>query len=109
MNHAMSVLKRRDQTDSECQHLGDINELVMTPCEKLVDMPETPPPTRPSELPPRKKIGVYVNFFEEPDSPNTPRLLTPRTPDVHQNMINLEIPRGSELYVNYEKFHFDSH
>jgi hypothetical protein len=106
----MSVRERRDQTDSECRHLGDIHELVMTPCEKLVDMPpDTPQPTRPFELPPRKKIGVYVNFFEEPDSPNTQCLSSPRTPDVHENMINIEIPRGSELYLNYEKFHFDSH
>jgi hypothetical protein len=32
--------------------------------------------------------------------------LTPKTPDVNENMINLSIPTGSYLYVNYQKYNF---
>ena len=108
--HEMTDLKKRACSDN-VNYLSDIYELVMTPCESTTDLPETPPTqceiskTTPNE----KKTDIYVNFFEEPVTPNTPRTLTPitpRTPDVNENMINLTIPRGRNLYVNYEKFNF---
>lgn len=82
--------------------LSDIYELVMTPCETSSEMPETIPTT--IQLTPKRK-NVYVNFFED-DEPLTPKLSTPKTPDANDNTIHVKIPRGSELYVNYQKHNF---
>jgi hypothetical protein len=99
----MSDLKKDDHFDISENRLSDIYELVMTPCDNTQDLLETPRTPVEKSGTPKKKTDIYVNFFEEP---NTPKTLTPRTPDVNENMINLVIPRGSELYVNYEKFNF---
>ncbi len=96
--YEMSELKKHEQSENR---LSDIYELVMTPCDNTQDLPETP--VEALGTPSTKKTCIYLNFFEEP---NTPTSLTPRTPDVNENMINLVIPRGSNLYVNYEKFNF---
>ncbi len=109
MHREMAAFQSDDaQPDSSSdRRLSDVYELVMTPCETSVDLPDTPPSPPNARLAKRK--DVYVNFFSEPTSPSgatTPILLTPRTPDVHETVIHLEIPKGSEVYVNYEPFHF---
>ena len=96
--YEMSDLKKNEYSNVSENRLSDIYELVMTPCDNTQDLPETP--VEVLGTPSIKKTGIYVNFFEEPNTP------TSLTPDVNENMINLVIPRGSELYVNYEKYNF---
>jgi hypothetical protein len=48
-----------------------------------------------------KKRNIYVNFFEDSNTPTTPR-----TPDVNENVINVPITKGSNIYVNYQHFDF---
>ena len=96
--YEMSDLKKNEYSNVSENRLSDIYELVMTPCDNTQDLPETPVEMLGTTS--TKKTGIYVNFFEEPNTP------TSLTPDVNENMINLVIPRGSELYVNYEKFNF---
>ena len=94
--HEMSELQKEEQNRIN-KNLSNIYELVMTPCENMPDtfsISQSLPNTR-------KKLDVYVNFFEDIDSP-----LTPKTPDINENLINLSIPKGSDLYVNYQKYNF---
>lgn len=91
-NHEMSNLKKEDSIIF-ADNLSDIYELVMTPCNNSLEMPETSV----SSVPPPHRKNVYVNFFED-NSPNTPR-----TPDANSNTFHVMIPKGSDLYVNYEK------
>ena len=93
-NHEMSNLKK-EESIIFANNLSDIYELVMTPCDNSPEMPETEHPS--VSVPPQKKKNVYVNFFED-DIP-----LTPRTPDANSNTFHVMIPKGSNLYVNYEK------
>jgi hypothetical protein len=81
--------------------LSDIYELVMTPCETSSEMPENMPTTLPINTPPNKK-NVYINLFED-EQPLTPKF---STSDTNDNMIHVKIPRGSELYVNYNKYNY---
>ncbi len=98
-DHEMSE-RRKQEIIQFNNNLSDIHELVMTPCENVQDMPETF--SNNIELPDtRKKVGVYLNFFEDDETPRTPR-----TPDINKNTINLSIPKGCEIYVNYEKYNF---
>ena len=99
-NNCREMSERKKQERLElAKNLSDIYELVMTPCENVPDMPETF--SNVEKEPIRKKLGIYVNFVEDMDSP-----LTPRTPDVNENMINLSIPKGRDVYVNYQKYNF---
>ena len=97
-DHEMSALKKED-TILFANNLSDIYELVMTPCDNSPEIPETPPTI--VSLPPPKRKSVYVNFFEDNNVPDSP--VTPRTPDANSNTFNLMIPKGSDLYINYEK------
>ena len=63
-------------------------------------MPETPKNLLQVDLY-EKKRNIYVNFFEDSNTPTTPR-----TPDVNENMINVPITKGSNIYVNYKHFDF---
>ena len=90
----MSNLKKEDSIIF-ADNLSDIYELVMTPCDNSPEMPETIQDS--VSVPPPHRKNVYVNFFED-DSP-----LTPRTPDANSNTFHVMIPKGSNLYVNYEK------
>jgi hypothetical protein len=92
----MSELRKEDNLKVN-KNLSDIYELVMTPCETISDTSSNIIKIQQ----PRKNLDVYVNFFEDMDGP-----LTPKTPDVNENMINLSIPKGSYLYVNYQKYNF---
>jgi hypothetical protein len=85
-----------------------IYELVMTPYDTSYDTFSDivqPLPITPT-LSERRK-SIYVNFFEvdEPNTPSTPELSTPR--DVNDNTIHLKIPKGSNVYLNYERHYFD--
>ncbi len=96
------MLNIRKESPVNNYDLSDIYELVLTPCETSSDMPETIHnniPTTP------KRKNIYVNFFED-DECLTPKLSTPKTPDANENTIHVKIPRGSEIYVNYEKHNF---
>ena len=84
--------------------LSDIYELVMTPCETSSEMPETMPTTLPINISSSKTKNVYINFFEDDVMPLTPKL---STPDANENTINVKIPRGREIYVNYNKYNFN--
>lgn len=97
-NHEMSNVKKEDEIIFS-NNLSDIYELVMTPCDNSPEMPETAYPmlTLPPVVPSSKRKNVYINFFED----NTPD--TPRTPDANSNTFHVMIPKGSDLYVNYEK------
>ena len=95
----------QDSVVNNQHNLNDIYELVMTPCETSSDMPEQLSKTLPISIPVPKRKNVYVNFFED-DTPSTPELSTPRTPDANENTIHIKIPRGSDLYVNYQKHNF---
>jgi hypothetical protein len=111
MHQEMSDLKSDEKADLSDRRLSDVYELVMTPCETSVDMDMPDDTPSPPKVAHRKKMDVYVNFYSEPTSPHgptTPSVLTPRTPDVHEKVIHIEIPQGFELYVNYEPFTFDS-
>ena len=94
-NHEMSNLKKEDSIIF-ANNLSDIYELVMTPCDNSPEMPETTE-NNVSVQPPTKRKNVYINFFED----NSP--VTPRTPDANSNTLHVMIPKGSDLYVNYEK------
>lgn len=97
--HEMSAIKKEEIQSERC--LSNTYELVMTPCEVTDDMPETPKPSTGSSnnLPPKRNI--YVNFFEDSNTPTTPK-----TPDVNENMINVPITKGCSVYVNYQHFDF---
>ena len=97
-NHEMSNLKK-EELIIFANNLSDIYELVMTPCDNSPEMPETAHPT--VSVPPSKRKNVYINFFEDNNVPDSP--VTPRTPDANSNTFNLMIPKGSDLYINYEK------
>jgi len=97
-NHEMSNLKKEDEIIF-ANNLSDIYELVMTPCDNSPEMPETAHPSVSVPTPNRK--NVYINFFEDNNEPDNP--VTPRTPDANANTFNLMIPKGSDLYINYEK------
>lgn len=90
-NHEMSNFKKEESIIFD-NNLSDIYELVMTPCDNSPEMPETS-----VSVPNSKRKNVYVNFFED-NSPDTPR-----TPDANSNTLHVMIPKGSDLYVNYEK------
>jgi len=100
------MTERVKDSKTEKNNLSCIYELVMTPCDNSSDniqeiqYPITPP------LSCRKK-SVYVNFFEvdEPNTPSTPELSTPT--DINDNTIHVKIPKGSNLYLNYERHYFD--
>lgn len=96
----MSELKKDDNVNY-ADGLSDIYELVLTPCDNSPQMPEVTQNTL--TLPPLEKRRVYVNFFEDTGVPIPDSPITPRTPDANLNTLNLMIPKGSELYVNYEK------
>ena len=101
-NHEMSKLIKEDILKVS-ENLSDIYELVMTPCETIPDTSSNI--IKKQHL--RKKLDVYVNFFEDTDSPlEISGPLTPKTPDINENMINVSIPKGSYLYVNYQKYNF---
>ena len=104
--------RRTGAVDEEDGCPSNIYELVMSPCEQI----HSPSPQLFTPIPhpvlKERRTSVFVNVFEEgdvevstPTSPSTPS--TPRTPvafsDVHGNTIHIQIPRGSQLYVNYEK------
>lgn len=95
-NHEMSNLKKEDSIDFS-HNLSDIYELVMTPCDNSPEMPEI---TQNNILvqPPTKRKNVYINFFEDNNIPDSPV-----TPDANSNTFHVMIPKGSDLYVNYEK------
>lgn len=98
--------KKESKTEKN-NNLSCIYELVMTPRDNSSD---TIPDIQPIYITPtlsQRRKSVYVNFFEvdEPNTPCTPELLTPT--DVNDNTIHLKIPRGSNLYVNYERHYFD--
>jgi len=94
----MSNLKKEDEIIF-ANNLSDIYELVMTPCDNSPEMPETAHLS--VSVPPPKRKNVYINFFEDNNTPDNP--VTPRTPDANSNTFNLMIPKGSDLYINYEK------
>jgi hypothetical protein len=96
--HKMKPIKKEEIYAEQC--LSDIYELVLTPCETNVDMPETPKNLLQVDLQ-EKKRNIYVNFFEDSNTPTTPR-----TPDVNENVINVPITKGSNIYVNYQHFDF---
>lgn len=96
-NHEMSNLRKEDEIIF-ANNLTDIYELVMTPCDNSPEMETVYPMlTLPPVVPSPKRKNVYINFFED----NSP--VTPRTPDANSNTFNVMIPKGSDLYVNYEK------
>jgi len=100
--HEMAERKKQEELNLN-KNVGNIYELNMTPSENVSDIPEYfLNLAKINQSPPqRKKISVYVNFFEDMDMDSP---LTPRTPDVNDNMINLSIPKGSKIYVNYQKY-----
>ena len=101
-NHEMSELRKKENLQIN-KNLSDIYELVMTPCETIPDTSSNIIKIQQS----RKKLDVYVNFFEDMDSSlEISGPLTPKTPDINENMINVSIPKGSYLYVNYQKYNF---
>jgi hypothetical protein len=97
------MLNIRKESPVNNYDLSDIYELVMTPCESNA-LPETMDIIY-VNIPTPKRKNIYVNFFED-DECLTPKLSTPKTPDANENTIHVKIPRGSELYLNYEKHDF---
>ena len=98
----MSELRKEDNLKVN-KNLSDIYELVMTPCETIPDTSSNIT----KEPKSRKKLDVYVNLFEDIDTASSLEIsgpLTPKTPDINENMINVSIPKGSYLYVNYQKY-----
>ena len=98
--------KKESKTEKN-NNLSCIYELVMTPRDNSSD---TIPDIQPLPITPtlsQRRKSVYVNFFEvdEPNTPSTPELSTPT--DINDNTIHLKIPRGSNLYLNYERHYFD--
>ena len=103
-NCEMIQRSKKESNREKNNNLSSIYELVMTPCDTSSDIIEALPIT--PTLSQRRK-SVYVNFFEvdEPNTPSTPELSTPT--DINDNTIHLKIPRGSNLYLNYERYYFD--
>lgn len=103
-NCEMIERSKKESNKEENNNLSCIYELVMTPYDTSSDIIE-PLPIIPT-LSERRK-SIYINFFEvdEPNTPSTPELSTPR--DVNDNTIHLKIPKGSNLYLNYERHYFD--
>lgn len=107
-NCEMIERSKKESNAEKINNISCIYELVMTPYDTSSDtssdiiqhLPITP------SLSERRK-SVYVNFFEvdEPNTPSTPELSTPT--DINDNTIHLKIPRGSNLYLNYERHYFD--
>ena len=92
----------------EERYLSDVYELRMLPCVSVESSASACYTPTPKSAPNPRRTSVYVNVFEESDAdvstPTSPS--TPRNPvvfsDVHGNTIHVQIPRGSQLYVNYE-------
>lgn len=103
-NCEMIERSKKESNREKNNNVSCIYELVMTPCDTSSDIIESLPIT--PTLSQRRK-SVYVNFFEvdEPNTPSTPELSTPT--DINDNTIHLKIPRGSNLYLNYERYYFD--
>jgi len=102
-DHEMSEIKKDNVIGCRAD-LSDIYELVLTPCDNSPELPETTHNTL--TLPPLEKKRVYVNFFEDTSTPVPDSPITPRTPDANSNTLHVMIPKGSELYLNYEKVNF---
>lgn len=103
-NCEMIERSKKESNREKNNNVSCIYELVMTPYDTSSDTSSDniqPLPITPT-LSQRRK-SIYVNFFEvdEPNTPSTPELSTPR--DVNDNTIHLKIPKGSNLYINYEK------
>ena len=99
--HEMSEVRKKEILQIN-KNLSDIYELVMTPCETIPDTSSNSIKKKPKS---RKKLDVYVNFFEDMDSSlEMSGPLKPKTPDINENMINVSIPKGSYLYINYQKY-----
>ena len=102
------MIERVKESNTEKnKNLSCIYELVMTPYDTSSDIISDIQPLPITPTVSQRRKSVYVNFFEvdEPNTPSTPELSTPT--DVNDNTIHLKIPRGSDLYLNYERHYFD--
>jgi hypothetical protein len=107
-NNCEMIERSKKESREKNNNASCIYELVMTPYDTSYDTFSDivqPLPITPT-LSERRK-SIYVNFFEvdEPNTPSTPELSTPR--DVNDNTIHLKIPKGSNVYLNYERHYFD--
>ena len=99
--HREMLELKKDNIVHSAADLSDIYELVLTPCDNSPEMSEVTQNTL--TLPPLERKRVYVNFFEDTGTPVPDSPITPRTPDANSNTFHLMIPKGCELYLNYEK------
>jgi len=101
-NNTEMINIMRDNQKESLSSLSNIYELVMTPSDNEDFLPETQPSIQKTTVVSPKKSNVYVHFFEldTPTTPTTPVAFQ----ELYGNMIHVQIPKNTDLYINYEKY-----